>query len=127
MIGSCTNAGTGAWTVCCCLSMRTKLNILTSVLDNGDSFVSVAGPPRLLFFCIENTLESLVTKAEKVIRRISGRKIGSDAHTILIPACTVVQISVFEYDGTRLPDRNPRTTLTSPVTIVLYTTLALGK
>jgi hypothetical protein len=64
-------------------------------------------------------LDNLVTRLDPVMRLSSGLKIGRLAQTILMPACTVVQTSVLEYDGTLLPLGYPRITLTSPVMIVL--------
>lgn len=70
-----------------------------------------------------NTLDIAVTKADEAMRFMSGRNMGNEAQTMLMPACTVVHTSVLEYDGTRLFGLKARTTLTSPVTIVLCTIL----
>src|SRR6478735_6770878 len=97
------------------LSLCTKLAMLVSALELGECFFSVVLPRVLVGFRMDSTLDILDTKADLAMRRISGRNMGKEAQTMLMPACTVVHTSVLEYDGTRLFFLNPRTTLTSPV------------
>lgn len=93
--------------------------MLVSTLELGECFFSDVPPPVLAPLRMDSTLDNLDMKADFAMRRMSGRKMGNEAHTMLMPACTVVHTSVWEYDGTRLFFLNPRTTLTSPVTMVL--------
>jgi hypothetical protein len=106
------------------LSFCTKLAMLVSTLELGECFFCDMSPSVLVPFRRDSTLDNLDMNADSPIRRMSGRKMGNEAHTMLIPACIVVHTSVLEYDGTRLPFLYPRTTLTRPVMIVLFTMLA---
>lgn len=94
--------------------------MLESTLELGECFFAETLPSVLVPLRIESALEIFDTKADAPMRRRSGRKIGNEAHTILMPAWTVVHTSVFEYDGTRLFFLKPSTTRTRPVKIVLF-------
>lgn len=90
-----------------------------STLEVGEYFFANVLASVLVPFLVDIALEIIVMKDESLMRRMRGRRTGRDAHVMLMPACTVVQTSVFEYDGTRLLRLYPRTTLTMPVNRVL--------
>ena len=75
---------------------KLKLAMLVTALGLGESFFPETLPAVLVPFTIDSTLDSFDMNADSPMRRMSGRKIGSDAHTMLMPACTVVHTSVLE-------------------------------
>jgi hypothetical protein len=115
MVGSCTKVASTILTSGCTVSLEptlpttagftatgtglsicTKLARLESTLEVGECFFPEELMLLLAPFRMDNALESFVMKGDPLMRRTSGRKMGRDAHTMLIPACIVVQTSVFE-------------------------------
>ena len=99
--------------------LATKLGRVESALEVAECFFEDLLLFVLVPLLIDKALEIFTIIGAWLILRMSGRKMGRDAHTMLMPACIVVHNSVFEYEGTRLFGLYPRTTLTRPVTIVL--------